>query len=110
MNDFQFAKTLEYKLFSTLQQYSVGKPILVFCPTRKGVDTSSIHFIHSDFLQGVFGTAEQLMKEYLDSEAKKTTLPWSRPARSVSDIVTIFASYKCRLNHSFSDKRLDGNL
>lgn len=35
-NDFQFAKSLDYKLFAALQKYSVGKPILVFCSSRKG--------------------------------------------------------------------------
>lgn len=79
-NDFQFAKVLDYKLFSTLLQYSVGKPILIFCPTRKGGYV--LHFRHARFyfVSGVFVTAEQLMKEYINNEAKKTTLPWSRPA------------------------------
>lgn len=35
-NDFQFGKALDSKLFSVLQQFSMGKPILVFCSTRKG--------------------------------------------------------------------------
>ncbi|KAG6907418.1 hypothetical protein DXG01_008990 [Tephrocybe rancida] len=35
-NDFAFNKTLDYKLFAALQQYSVGKPIMMFCSTRKG--------------------------------------------------------------------------
>ena len=33
---------------------------------------------------GVFGTAEQLMKEYAENEANKKTLPWARPPRSGS--------------------------
>ncbi|KIM49392.1 hypothetical protein M413DRAFT_107246 [Hebeloma cylindrosporum] len=74
-NDFQFAKLLDYKLFAALQEYSAGKPILVFCSTRKGV----------------FVTAEQLMKEFVEHESKKLSLPWSRPPR---------------IDHSFSDKRL----
>ncbi|KDR81750.1 hypothetical protein GALMADRAFT_59618 [Galerina marginata CBS 339.88] len=75
-NDFQFAKVLDFKLFSVLQQFSVGKPILVFCSTRKGV----------------FDSAGQLMKEYTDTEGRKASLPWSRPAR---------------IAHLFNDKRLD---
>ncbi|CAA7271574.1 unnamed protein product [Cyclocybe aegerita] len=76
INDFQFAKVLEYKLFSTLQQFSVGKPILIFCSTRKGV----------------FQAAEQLMKEFVETERKKASLPWSRPPHT---------------GQSFSDRRLD---
>ncbi|CAE6422876.1 unnamed protein product [Rhizoctonia solani] len=34
-NDFQFMKTLDYKLFPVIQEHSTGKPVLVFCPTRK---------------------------------------------------------------------------
>jgi hypothetical protein len=36
-HDFIFSKTLDYKLFGLLETYSVGKPVLIFCATRKGV-------------------------------------------------------------------------
>ncbi|KAK2466808.1 hypothetical protein APHAL10511_001066 [Amanita phalloides] len=65
-NDFAFAKTLDCKLFATLQTYSVGKPILVFCPTRNGA----------------FATAERLKKDYLDAESKRQRLPWSKSPQS----------------------------
>ncbi|GLB34810.1 putative sec63 Brl domain containing protein [Lyophyllum shimeji] len=74
-NDFVFSKNLDYKLFAALQQHSVGKPILVFCSTRKGV----------------FTTAEQLMKDYIDAQKSKQHLPWSHPRR---------------IEQSFNDKRL----
>ncbi|KAK0484062.1 Sec63 Brl domain-containing protein [Armillaria novae-zelandiae] len=74
-NDFQFSKILDYKLFSTLQTHSVGKPILVFCPTRKGV----------------FATAEHVLKDYIEAEKKKQSLPWT---------------YSERVEHIFQDKRL----
>lgn len=38
-NDFVFAKTLDYKLYGILQQHCNDKPVLVFCPTRKGSGT-----------------------------------------------------------------------
>ncbi|TRM59292.1 Sec63 Brl domain-containing protein [Schizophyllum amplum] len=75
-NDFQFAKILDYKIFETLQTYSSGKPILVFVATRKGV----------------FGTADQLKKDYEEAMKKKQTLPWVRPPR---------------INYTFNDKRLE---
>ncbi|KAG7448168.1 P-loop containing nucleoside triphosphate hydrolase protein [Guyanagaster necrorhizus] len=75
-NDFQFSKILDYKLFSTLQTHSVGKPILVFCPTRKGV----------------FATAEHMLKDYLEAKKKKQSLPWTHSERLVE--------------HLFEDKRL----
>lgn len=37
-NDFVFANVLDAVLYSNLQQFSVGKPILVFCATRKGTE------------------------------------------------------------------------
>ncbi|KAK0497004.1 hypothetical protein EDD18DRAFT_1462647 [Armillaria luteobubalina] len=74
-NDFQFSKILDYKLFSTLQMHSVGKPILVFCPTRKGV----------------FATAEHVLKDYIEAEKKKQSLPWTHSER---------------VEHIFQDKRL----
>ena len=33
---------------------------------------------------GVFGTADQLMKEFAENEANKKALPWARPPRSGS--------------------------
>ncbi|KAJ3923241.1 P-loop containing nucleoside triphosphate hydrolase protein [Lentinula edodes] len=64
-SDFVFSKNLDYKLFQTLQTYSVGKPILIFVSTRKGV----------------FSTAEQLSKDHNEAAAKKQSLPWTRPGR-----------------------------
>ncbi|KAJ3970368.1 hypothetical protein EV361DRAFT_802192 [Lentinula raphanica] len=75
-SDFVFSKNLDYKLFQTLQTHSVGKPILIFVSTRKGV----------------FSTADQLVKDFNESAAKKQTLPWTRPGSRVDRI--------------FNDKRL----
>ncbi|KAI0636677.1 P-loop containing nucleoside triphosphate hydrolase protein [Trametes polyzona] len=64
-NDFMFAKALDYKLYSILQQHCHDKPVLVFCPTRKGVMIA----------------AELVLKEYEEATSKKEDLPWSRPPR-----------------------------
>ncbi|KAM6500407.1 Sec63 Brl domain containing protein [Amanita muscaria] len=66
LNEFAFAKMLDGRLFSVLQSYSVGKPILIFCPTRNGV----------------FATAEQLKKDYFAAESKRQDLPWKRMQQS----------------------------
>ncbi|KAI9069106.1 P-loop containing nucleoside triphosphate hydrolase protein [Trametes sanguinea] len=64
-NDFVFAKALDYKLYGILQQHCNNKPVLVFCPTRKGVMTA----------------AEHILKEYEEAIGKKETLPWTKPPR-----------------------------
>ncbi|KAJ7074112.1 hypothetical protein C8F01DRAFT_1360827 [Mycena amicta] len=65
-NDFSFARKLDYKLFPALQAHAVGKPILIFVATRKGVTT----------------TANQLMTDYADAEKTRKKLPWSHPTRT----------------------------
>ncbi|KAG2362507.1 hypothetical protein BDR07DRAFT_1451114 [Suillus spraguei] len=62
-NDFAYAHTLDARLFAVLQQHAVDKPILVFCPTRKGTIT----------------TARQLAKEYEETMKTNQLLPWSMP-------------------------------
>ncbi|KAF8077800.1 Sec63 Brl domain-containing protein [Lyophyllum atratum] len=100
-NDFVFTKNLDYKLFAALQQHSMGKPILVFCSTRKGV----------------FTTAEQLMKDYAEAEKSKKTLPWSHPRRveqSFNDKrLTEFASFGVGVHHAgltLDDRRATEDL
>ncbi|KAG9128506.1 Sec63 [Ceratobasidium sp. 392] len=62
-NDFQFMKALDYKLFPIIQEHSSGKPILVFCPTRKGV----------------MSTASQLADVCQKAIEAKQDLPWDIP-------------------------------
>ncbi|KAG9103375.1 Sec63 [Ceratobasidium sp. 370] len=62
-NDFQFMKTLDYKLFPIIQEHSLGKPILIFCPTRKGVMSTASHLAGE-------------CQEVIDA---KNDLPWGIP-------------------------------
>ncbi|KAF8447766.1 P-loop containing nucleoside triphosphate hydrolase protein [Boletus edulis BED1] len=64
-NDFAYARTLDLRLFSIIQQHSTNKPILVFCPTRKGT----------------LDAAKQLAKDYEQAMTGKKTLPWPPPMR-----------------------------
>ncbi|KAJ7827539.1 hypothetical protein B0H14DRAFT_2814688 [Mycena olivaceomarginata] len=57
---------LDFKVFAALQTHSIGKPILVFVSTRKGVLT----------------TADQLLKEYIEAEKGRQRLPWTHPKRT----------------------------
>ncbi|EJU00681.1 P-loop containing nucleoside triphosphate hydrolase protein [Dacryopinax primogenitus] len=62
-NDFQFNATLDFKIFSILQEKIQDKPALIFCATRKGV----------------FSTAEQIAKEYKALLDSNSAVPWPAP-------------------------------
>ncbi|BGP68563.1 ATP-dependent DNA helicase MER3 [Rhodotorula toruloides] len=67
-NDFAFANGLNFKLFDLIKQYASGKPVLVFCNTRKGCTQA----------------AEALAKAYKDSLSSSTgraSLAWPKPSR-----------------------------
>ncbi|KAF8559747.1 P-loop containing nucleoside triphosphate hydrolase protein [Imleria badia] len=64
-NDFAYARILDLRLFAVIQQHSTNKPILVFCPTRKGT----------------LDTAKQLAKDYEHAMKGKKNLPWPPPMR-----------------------------
>ncbi|KAF9469215.1 hypothetical protein BDZ94DRAFT_1181827, partial [Collybia nuda] len=100
-NDFAFNKTLDFKLFDALQQHSVGKPILIFCSTRKGV----------------FTTAEHLMKDYIEAEKSRQPLPWSHPPKIDQSFhdkrLTEFASFGIGVHHAgltLEDRRTTEDL
>ncbi|CAK5265299.1 unnamed protein product [Mycena citricolor] len=81
-NDFSFARKLDFKLFGALQTYSVGKPILVFVSTRKGVCELQINVeLAGGYSTGVSNTAEQLLKDYNEAQKAKQRLPWAHPPR-----------------------------
>ena len=86
-NDWVFASILDSKLFPILQQHSVNKPILVFCPTRKG-EVLPIRFAVDEWFScadlvsiGCVQTAQLLAKEYDKAVKSKGSLPWSQPTR-----------------------------
>lgn len=91
-NDYLFQRTLDFKLYSVLQTYSVDKPVLVFCTTRKGPFENYVprFRLYLNYL-GVMASAEQLMKEYESSLQKRERLPWTKPGRSV--FISIIAAF-----------------
>ena len=81
-NDFQFARALDFKLYSVLEQHSCGKPILVFCSTRKGdLSAGNREPGSSLFFAGVVAAAEQLLKEYEQAIQARQKTPWMVPKR-----------------------------
>ena len=67
-NEFQFARTLDFKLFEILEKHAEGKPVLIFVSTRKSVTT----------------TAEQLMKDLEKRVLEHSNaLPWAKPSMQV---------------------------
>jgi ATP-dependent DNA helicase HFM1/MER3 len=66
-NDFQFAKSLDFKLVEIIERHGERKPVLVFVSTRKGV----------------LSTAEALMREYQSKEDNRNMCPWAKPTRYV---------------------------
>ncbi|KAG2755826.1 P-loop containing nucleoside triphosphate hydrolase protein [Suillus brevipes Sb2] len=81
-NDFAYAHTLDTRLFAVLQQHAVDKPILVFCPTRKGT-ASRLLFTSTGTRHslGTISTARQLAKEYEATMKSNQPLPWSIPVQ-----------------------------
>lgn len=93
-NDFQFINSLNYKVFPVIQQYTEGKPTLVFCATRNGT----------------LAAAECTRKAYVALEEKRAKVPWNRPPRSFG-CSPAFLIYSYRINRgnaSFHEKRLEG--
>jgi replicative superfamily II helicase len=69
-NDFAFTKTLNTELFKLVKKHSSGKPVLIFCSTRKGCSEA----------------AEQLVKDYKESlagsQSNRQSLAWPKPPRA----------------------------
>jgi ATP-dependent DNA helicase HFM1/MER3 len=83
-NDFAYAHTLDARLFAVLQQHAVDKPILVFCPTRKGtIPRLLVAPTDTRHSAGTISTARQLAKEYEATMKANQLLPWSIPLQCV---------------------------
>ncbi|KWU46356.1 P-loop containing nucleoside triphosphate hydrolase protein, partial [Rhodotorula sp. JG-1b] len=67
-NDFAFANSLSFKLYDLIKQYSSGKPVLVFCNTRKSCTQAAEALL-------------KLYKEAVASNARRDTLAWPKPSR-----------------------------
>ncbi|XP_055586049.1 probable ATP-dependent DNA helicase HFM1 [Uranotaenia lowii] len=50
-SSYRFDINLNYKLFDIISKYSGGRPSLVFCSTRKAVETASLHLIQNHSLK-----------------------------------------------------------
>ncbi|KAM0792521.1 hypothetical protein ACM66B_005190 [Microbotryomycetes sp. NB124-2] len=68
-DDWQFNASLNFKLFDLIRQHSSGKPVLVFCNTRKGC----------------VAAAETIAKEFQAAlDANNGRLPWPKPSSTSS--------------------------
>ncbi len=52
INQFVFDKSLNFQLFDIIKEYSDGKPVLVFCATRRGCDDAARAILSSMKAQG----------------------------------------------------------
>ncbi|GAA5919935.1 hypothetical protein JCM1841_000052 [Sporobolomyces salmonicolor] len=69
-NDFAFANSLNFRLFELIKQYSSGKPVLIFCNTRKGC------------LQAAEALAKEYQVSLSGSSSSRFRPAWPKPPRS----------------------------
>ncbi|GAA5999340.1 DNA helicase [Rhodotorula paludigena] len=65
-NDFAFANSLNFKLYDLVKQYASGKPVVVFCNTRKSCSQAA-EALAKDF------------KQALSSSSTRSALAWPKP-------------------------------
>lgn len=81
-NDFQYNQMLDYKLYAIIEEHACGKPMLIFCSTRKGIGTAASRNVLIDLrVLGVLSTAQQLVKEYEEAARSSQKLPWALSTR-----------------------------
>ena len=95
INDYQFSGILDGKLFGILEKYVGGKPVVIFCATRKGellaVCRASGLTLKGTCI-GVMGTAAKIAKAYRELlGSRKAALPWKVPGRSVAISFTFWS-------------------
>ncbi|GAA5951948.1 hypothetical protein JCM21900_000099 [Sporobolomyces salmonicolor] len=69
-NDFAFANSLNFRLFELIKQYSSGKPVLIFCNTRRGC------------LQAAEALAKEYQVSLSGSWSSRFRPAWPKPPRS----------------------------
>ncbi|KAJ3296393.1 Sec63 [Rhizoclosmatium sp. JEL0117] len=63
-NDFQFDKVLDYRLGEVISRFSEGKPALVFCSTRKSVESAAAQLV-SDSMPCTIGRDHPYIRSQL---------------------------------------------
>lgn len=83
-------QTLEKKVFELLATHGEGKPVLIFCPTRKIVESC----------------ADQLFKDMEEAGEKRSRMPWRKTKAlmgSFSDKKLQSSSFQACLSRTWSD-------
>ncbi|WWC73232.1 uncharacterized protein I206_107198 [Kwoniella pini CBS 10737] len=95
-NEWSLAPRLDANLFPLLLKHAEGKPVLIFCPTRKACQT----------------TAAFIQKTYLNAHAEGQALPWSSKRNVQLDLkdnkIKEFTNQGIAVHHAgldYSDRR-----
>ncbi len=94
-NVWQFQNQLSFKVMEIIQQHSSGKPVVIFCNTRKDC----------------VSTAEALAKAYrqfISPSGRSSQLPWPRPARSYATAIDKKLNELFEVGVSYHHAGLDG--
>lgn len=95
-NAFAFSKRVENEVYGVIGRYGKGKPVLVFCATRKGKyresEMSDLLLTQSTARPGCKFLATTLHKRYEEDLQRGRSLPWMADKRYVR-----LASYRVQV-------------